>query len=37
MSNNTKIQLTCYTSCSDSLALVPKDPVSYLKYSPYPL
>lgn len=35
MSTNTKIDLTCYTSHSDSLVLVSQDSVSYIKQSPY--
>lgn len=34
MSNNAKIDLTCYTSHSDSLAFMSRDPVSYIKLSP---
>lgn len=35
MSSNTKIDLTCYTSQSDSLALVPQKTISYIKHSSY--
>lgn len=35
MSSNIKIDLTCYPSQADSLALVSKDPISYVKYFPY--